>query len=132
MKVKGVLLDVRAPRGSVSVIDLEEDDLEEFYEALNCNTIDITTRGVGDRKFVIVCDDEGLLQENPTISAIGPDGKFTFVGNLFICNRYKEHLASLSVDDINHILKNVIVISMAQYKTSETHTFPVLTNVQYV
>ena len=132
MKVLGILIDVSGERGRVCELEIEEgdDSLEPFYKALNCSTIDITQRSIGGRVFDIVCDDEGLLVENPRPSAVRQDGKIMLVGNLFICNHYKEHLASLSKEDCKFILQNVGVVS---YKIPDKKMFtsPILMNVNY-
>lgn len=56
-----------------------ENDLETFYRLINCRTIDIVTRSVHGKKVSIICDDEGLFEENPQISAVGCGN---LVGNL--------------------------------------------------
>lgn len=56
-----------------------ENDLDTFYRLIGCQTIDIVIRSVHGRKISIICDDEGLFNENPRISAIGCGN---LVGNL--------------------------------------------------
>lgn len=56
-----------------------EDDLDTFYRLIDCRTIDIVTRSVHGKKVSIICDDEGLFEENPQISAVGCGN---LVGNL--------------------------------------------------
>ena len=132
MIVHGILLDVDSKKGTVKEIDLDEDKLEDFYEALNCSTIDIVQRMINDRPFDIVCDDEALLKSEPNPSAVRKDGKIMLFGNLFICNHYKEHLTSLSKEDCKFILSNVVVVSASKPHGSEVKTQPLLTNTGYV
>lgn len=61
------------------------DNLDNFYELLACDTIDITTRCVQGVRFDVVCDDNGLLVEKPIPSALFPDGHVALVGRLFLC-----------------------------------------------
>jgi len=104
-KLKGVLIDVE----NECVMPKEiEDSLDNFYEILNCNIIDITTRDINGKRYEIVLDDEGLLVEQPRISAINSYNEPMLVGNLFICKEgYGGELESLTTDDINHILECV-------------------------
>lgn len=93
--------------------------------------IDIVQRKIGDKVFDIVCDDEGLLLDNPIVSAIAKDCRVMLVGNLFICNHYKEHLTSLSNEDEQYILSKVMVASYAKPHERTFHTNPILTDVGY-
>ena len=63
-----------------------KDDLQSYYNLLECNTIDIIRRKIGKRYFHIICDDEGMLVEGPKISAISNLGEIRLVGNLVICS----------------------------------------------
>lgn len=40
-----------------------KDELQSYYNLLECNTIDIIRRKIGKRYFHIICDDEGMLVE---------------------------------------------------------------------
>lgn len=62
-----------------------KDDLQSYYNLLECNTIDIVRRKIGKRYFNIVCDDEGALLDRAKISAISNLGEIRLVGNLIIC-----------------------------------------------
>lgn len=64
--MKAVLLDVMNDK--VEVVDAEE--LEDYYKLIGCRTIEIVNWEIMDRRFDIVCDEEGLFFENPKISSI--------------------------------------------------------------
>lgn len=81
-KITGVLVDVKA--GTVKETTLDA-NLDSYYSALNCSCIDIVSRRLGPYRFDIICDDEGLLTDNPRISGIDPQGLPALVGNLFFC-----------------------------------------------
>lgn len=132
MKVTGVLIDVSKNPGSVSIKDIEEEGLYEFYSALDCSTIDIVVRKIDGRAFNIVCDGEGLLKEQPIVTAVEKDGKYALVGNLFICNNYREHLTSLSKNDISHIMNNIVIAAQATRDGKSIQVHPLVTNVEYV
>ena len=104
-KLKGILIDV----GNECVMPKEiEDSLDNFYEILNCDIIDITARSINGKRYEIVLDDEGLFAEHPKISAMNSYNEPVLVGNLFICkDGYGGELESLTTDDINHILECV-------------------------
>ena len=46
-----------------------DDELETFYNLLNCNTIDIVSRRVAGVAVRIICDDEGYFKPNPKVGA---------------------------------------------------------------
>lgn len=103
MKIKGVLVDVINKRIETREV---EDTLEEYYNLLNCDMIEIVSRHIGGKDYDIICDEEGLLKVNPIVSAFDSLNQPMLVGNLFIVN-YGENgkEASLTEEDIDHILK---------------------------
>ena len=125
-KLTGILVDVE--NEDVKVIEIE-DKLDEFYRILNCDIIDIAHRYIGDKRFNIVCDDEGLFKDEPKISAIDNLGNMMLVGNLFIVSgkNYDGELHSLSEEEIKHILARVHSISTHRYPVG----YPMLTNCEY-
>ena len=132
MLIRGILIDVDSKKGTVKEIELDNDKLESFYEALNCDTIDIVQRMINGKPFDIVCDDEALLKYDPIPSAVRKDGKVMLCGNLFICNHYKEELTSLSKKDVDYIMDNVVMVSTATPHKHGVRTNPILLNTEYV
>ena len=104
--IRGILIDVTSEVVGARVADITP-DLDTYYEILNCSTITITSRRIGERSrkyYDIICDDEGLLVAPTIVSAIDRDGKPMLVGNLFICSHDDEgNETSLSREDIRHI-----------------------------
>ena len=82
-------------------------DLSGYYEAIDCDCIDIVTRTINGKPFTIICDDEGLLKENPVPSAIDKNENTMLVGNIFVCNSDGENLASLSEEEAKFVIDNV-------------------------
>ena len=83
-----------------------DDDLQEFYKLLNCNTIDIVRRVVGGVKVRIICDDEGYFKKNPKVGAhtlfnVSPP----LVGNLIFAGTEdnEEKLTNLTDNEIERI-----------------------------
>ena len=65
----GILIDPEHDTFGVRTI---EDTLPNLYDLLHCDLIDITERVVGDTPVSIICDDEGLLRDDPWVSAWSP------------------------------------------------------------
>lgn len=49
------------PLGGFSVVEAE--DLDDYYQRLECNLIDAIDANVKGYPITIICDDEGLLKE---------------------------------------------------------------------
>ena len=109
--MRGYLIDVEnGKHGPVEVSD--GDHLDQFYKLIGCSCIDICTRKIGEKYYNIVLDDEGLLVEQPTISAVDGGRRPMLAGNLVIFN-IDEHtmdLASLDEGDVSNIKNNLLGI----------------------
>lgn len=92
-------------------------DLDDLYRLIECNTIDIVTRQIGNKVFDIVVDDEGLLVENAKISAVDDFGEPMLFGNLlFFNNDGNGNLTELSEADIKCIRKHTRTITDSDNK----------------
>ncbi len=106
--LKAVLVDSETAEAKIIEV---EDDNDEFYRLLNCSLIDIVVRRIGPKTsnkwFNFICDDEGLFQSEPKISAIGNFGNVQFVGSLLIVGLTDDegNLTSLADDEAKYILK---------------------------
>ena len=70
---------------------------------------------IGHKNFDIICDDEGLMKEEITISAIYDDFTPALVGNLFIVRHDgRGNERSLTSNDILLILEQVTTIQTTQ------------------
>ena len=80
------------------------DDLDCFYETLDCDTIDIVTRKIGGRVYDIICDDEALLKPFPCPSATGSNGTMLY-NKLLVCGQADDEgeLTSLTDEDIANL-----------------------------
>lgn len=131
MRINGILIDVSSNPGKVKQVEIDNENLNGFYDMLNCRCIDITTRKIGERRFDIVCDDEGLLKDEPVVSAVDKKKNPMLVGNLFICNHYKGDLTSLSKDDVDYIYGHLAIIVYKKFAEKEMYTNYTLTDVEY-
>ena len=123
-KITGYLIDPAAKKAAPVTI---QDTLGSYYSVLGCDTIDIVRRRIGKHRYTIVCDDNGLLSDDPLISAIDLFGRVMLVGAILIVNDDGPHLASLTADDISYIRRNISVQGTRRHPDG----WPMLHNVSY-
>lgn len=58
--------------------------LESLYKLTRCRCIDIVVRHVNGVPFNVVCDDEGLLVDNPTFTAWYRNGTPAIAGSIVL------------------------------------------------
>lgn len=112
---------------NVRVMEIN-DELDEYYKLLNCSMIDIVSRKIGGKWFDIVCDDEGLLKDDPKISAINDMGEPMLVGNLiFLHNDGYGEMVGLDDADIKHLKDHIEVMCTVNHPFG----YPMLTQCEY-
>lgn len=114
-KVTGYLIDVDKETAGAVTID---NTLEAMYRVMNCKWVEIAYRRIGSKKrfFDIYCDEEGLLKDDPKISAIDPLGNGMLVGNLLILNHDAAgNTISLTQDEIDYVRKFVVKQGTRKY-----------------
>ena len=101
-----LLIDVN--KNKVKVVDV--DSLDSYYSHIGCRCIDIVNRKIGDKRFGIICDDEGLFVENPKTSAITQSGMPMLVGNLLIAGGeiFDGELTPITANDVDYIYNFII------------------------
>ena len=106
--MKALLLD----SVNKEVKEVNPQGLEDYYDMIGCKCIDIVTRSIGKKWYEIICDDEGLLTNDPIISAIDNFGQVMLVGNLIICGPVdgEGELTDLSDNDIKYIKKRIMTL----------------------
>ena len=111
-KIRVLYLDAKEGK-ELKEREVRCDTNEEFYDLIRCDVIDVTTRMIGNKRYRIIVDDEGLLKLNPIVSAVYKgSGIVALVGNLIIAgeeDRYGE-LTSLTDEDIKEIKKEVVIL----------------------
>ena len=94
---------------------VECEGLQDYYDALGCDLIDITRVKIRGKVFDVICDDEGLFKEDKRISAIESEtGLPLLVGNLLFANHNGPETTSLTDEDIEKIATNVVYLSDLQ------------------
>ena len=123
--MKTVLLEVH----NETVLEINiRPEIDAYYFALRCTSIDIVERKIGGKWFDVMCDDEGLLKEEVKISAINDMGEPMLVGNLmFFHNDGEGNLVGLSDEDVDHIKKNIQHMYTHKYPMG----YPMLTQCEY-
>ena len=104
-----LVLDVE--KGEIREVEISE-NIETIYRELGCDTFDIANRKIGDRRFDIFCDDNGLFRDKPIVSAINAD-HFSpmLVGNLLFANHDSEgRTVGLSDEDVAVIRSNMAMV----------------------
>ncbi len=110
--MKVYLVDVKNEESKV--VDIV-DSLDTYYDLLDCDCIDIVQRTIGGKRFDIICDDEGLLNGNPKISAINNLGQPMLVGNLIICHSEYGEMVGLEDEDVQHLKGCIMKMYTRQY-----------------
>lgn len=107
-----------------------KDDLQTYYDLIECNAINIVRRKIGKRYFRIVCDDEGALMDCAKISAISNLGEVRLVGNLIICAgdvTENEDLIGLTDDQAEYVKQHIIFLYTRQHPKG----YHILTQCEY-
>lgn len=113
MKMKSILLDVYNNKAQV----VNPEGLEDYYNMIDCSTVDIVRRKIGRKWFEIICDDEGTFKEDCKISAIDNFGNVMLVGNLIICGLADSEgeLTDLSYSDVKYIRERIQCLSTRRH-----------------
>lgn len=98
----------KAGTGETKRVDL--DGLESYYKLIGCRCIDIIRRKIGNRYYEIICDDEGLMVDQPIISSVNRRGEIMTVGNIIITGKadYEGNLTGLTDNEINYIQRQIM------------------------
>ena len=81
-----------------------EKSLDSYYSLLDCTCIDIVERDIGERRFDIICDDEGLLKAPSFVSAFYTSGEPALVGSLFVCKfDGADDVTSLTEEELDYV-----------------------------
>lgn len=123
--MKALFID---PQGNEAKV-VNPGSLEDYYELIGCNLIDIVTRKIGRKYYDVICDDEGLLQDDPLISAIDDIGRVMFVGKLIVCGLVNDEgeNTDLTARDIKYIKDRV----QPMYTRQHMEGLLMLTNCNY-
>lgn len=107
--MKALLFDVDTQE--FSTVDVA--GLQDYYKQLNCDCIDIVRRKVGGWSYECIVDDEGLLKEGFTLSALNPmDFNCALVGNILFFGGVDNEgeLLPVTNEDIDRIKSNTAIV----------------------
>lgn len=99
-----------------------ENNLSAFYSEIECQYIDILKRRIKGKWYSVICDEEGLNQEDPIITALSASNQYDkIVGTVIITGVENENgdLASLADEDVNNISSR---IKLVRLKIGENET----------
>ena len=102
-KLTGVFINANNLKASeVTIID----NLNNIYELLNCNLIDVVQRNIAGKDYNIICDDEGFLKPDLIFTARNLNfSEDCIVGNLFVVSSDENgEFLSLDKDEIKEII----------------------------
>ena len=103
-----LLFDIQTDNPPDMVREVECNDIEDYYKYLNCRCFDIANRKIGNKRYDIFVDDEGLLIDTPTISAVTPEGFPMLAGNLiFALHNAEGETIGIEDEDIKNICQNI-------------------------
>lgn len=117
-KIKVFYLDVENAK-EPEIVDIRNDNNDDLHRLLKCDTINVTYRSFGGKKYCVVADDVGALKKNPKLSVYAYDGYQRIYGNVIVACSKGEDLASLEHIDIVRLKT-----CMARYVTDKS--YPVL------
>lgn len=126
--ITGYLIDVQnETAGAVTI----QNGLTAYYRLLNCRCVDMVSRRIGvqaNRRYTIICDDEGLFTSDPKISAIDSLGQIMLIGNLFVVKINAEgETQSLDNDDIRYLQQHTLLFGT----TKHPKPYPMLCFCEY-
>lgn len=128
--MRALLLDVNTQE--VKVVDVES-DIHAWYKLLNCDLVEMPEYQIEGKYFTFICDEEGLLKNNPVISAVDSDNRPMLVGNVLICNSNYENgdVVDLTDEDINLIQRHVKSRLLIDANTGNIKSIVVIEGVEY-
>ena len=107
--MKAIYLNVKENQPP-KVVEIE-DSLDTFYKLIGCELIEIPMIKIGNRIYHLICDESGLLKENPITSVVNTTYQQLIVGNILLVSgdiTDDGNLIGLNDEDIKIIYQNVI------------------------
>ena len=129
MKMQAVLVDVYGT-GHAQVVKVGH-DLEAWYDALDCQWIEMPRRWIGDKQFIIICDEEGTFRSDCRVSARNGN-EVMLVGNLLVVADDEEEageVRGLTDAEVKHVMDHVATVF--SLSNGKPEVWEVLTDVHY-
>lgn len=117
-QITGFLVDTEGvignPKGdirtTIKAVTIDK-SLESYYKTLHCDLIEIPSYKFGGKTYDVICDEEGLLRQQPVISAIDKNGKPALVGSLFIVNTGVRSLTEADIERLDKCARQVQLLN---------------------
>lgn len=107
--VHGWFLGVADGKPKCDLMEVE-DELQTYYDLLDCDLIDIASVKIEGKRFEVVCDDEGKLKDDPQLSFMSAEGRYTICGNIFVCAVQSDgELRSLTESEVNIVRSRIMI-----------------------
>ena len=87
-----------------------DDDLATFYKIIGCDYVEITSRCIGGKQYLIICDETGRYVDEPVFTVINQNGSYLDIaGTIIITGPSDGHgdLTSLSQQDVANIVSHI-------------------------
>ena len=86
-----------------------ESNLDTYYSEIGCDCIEIPERCIGGKLCNIICDESGLLKDDPIPSAVGKGYQEAIFGNLIVCGLADDdgELTGITDEDVQLIRDNI-------------------------
>lgn len=111
----------------LDVTEVQANGLEDYYKLMEVDIIDIVTREIGGKFYDVICDDEGLLKENPIPTMFDDEKQPMIFGNIIIAGLAdgEGNMTDLTDEDIVRICGSLAVVTVRDEK------YACLVNVKY-
>lgn len=95
-----------AKQATAKVVNIEP-DLEAYYKALGCQTIDIQERTIEGKAFDFICDDEAFLYEEPAVVSVrSKDSRYNLVNSVIVCRCEEGEEVGLTDEECKLVLSH--------------------------
>lgn len=101
--VRALILDIKKNEVRDEVI---EKDFDNYYKIIGTDMVELPKYRVGGKVFEFVCDEEGLMKDNPIVSGFDEHGKALLVGTLIITGPNSRNLTDELVQHLRKFIVN--------------------------
>lgn len=124
----GLLLSVT--ENEINSVKLDDKNvLQSMYDLMSCELVDVVRNvKIGNKRYDIVVDDEGLYKDNNKPSARCSDADQVLYGDIIVINvdEEKGEWVSLDEDDIENIQSHIYTL-----RHNDTHTISPILEYSY-
>jgi len=98
----------------MDVTEVQASELEDYYRLMEVDIIDIVARKINGKYYDIICDDEGLLKEQPIPTVFDTEKQPMLFGNIIIAGLADEegNMTDLTDEDIVRITNSLGIVRL--------------------